>query len=231
MFYDLHIHSCLSPCADDDMTIHNILNMCMLKGLDLISITDHNSMKQYRYLKEVAKQHSFGLLYGVEVQTMEDIHACCYFRTESDMDAFQLLLEEWHPRIKNQRDFFGSQILLNAQDEKIEEEELLLVASLNITIDDLGTYVHQHHGSMVLAHALGRSNSICTQLGFIPPSLRFDGIEVRRVEEKEILMKMHPWITDTVWLINSDAHQLIDISERQHELTDETFQKLWRNAL
>ena len=40
---DLHIHSALSPCADDDMTPNNIVNMAMLKKLDAISITDHNS--------------------------------------------------------------------------------------------------------------------------------------------------------------------------------------------
>lgn len=213
------------------MTIHNILNMCMLKQLDLISITDHNSMKQYRYLKEIAKQYSFTLLYGVEVQTVEDIHVCCYFRQENNMDAFQRLLEQWHPQIRNEKGFFGSQVLLNAQDEKYEEEELLLVVPLNITIDDLCTHVHSNQGSMVLAHALGRSNSICTQLGFIPQSLAFDGIEIRKEVERDIIMKMHPWIQDTVWLINSDAHRLIEISERQQLLLEEEFQKLWRNAI
>ena len=42
MFYDLHIHSALSPCSDDDMTLNNIVNMACLKELDLIAITDHN---------------------------------------------------------------------------------------------------------------------------------------------------------------------------------------------
>ena len=52
-YYDLHIHSALSPCSDDTMTIHNIFNMAYIKGLDLIAITDHNSLKQQYYLEKV----------------------------------------------------------------------------------------------------------------------------------------------------------------------------------
>ena len=39
MYYDLHIHSALSPCGDDTMTINNIFNMSYIKGLELIAIT------------------------------------------------------------------------------------------------------------------------------------------------------------------------------------------------
>lgn len=45
VFYDLHIHSCLSPCGDQDMTPKNIVNMALLKELELIALTDHNSCK------------------------------------------------------------------------------------------------------------------------------------------------------------------------------------------
>ena len=39
-FYDLHLHSCLSPCGDMDMTPNNIVNMAKLLGLDVIALTD-----------------------------------------------------------------------------------------------------------------------------------------------------------------------------------------------
>ena len=45
-YYDLHIHSCLSPCADNDMTPSNIAGMASLKGLDIIALTDHNTIKE-----------------------------------------------------------------------------------------------------------------------------------------------------------------------------------------
>ena len=78
MFYDLHIHSALSPCSDDDMTLNNIVNMAYIKGLDLIAISDHNSVKQLYYLEEVAKD-KIDYIYGVEIQTREEIHVLGYF--------------------------------------------------------------------------------------------------------------------------------------------------------
>ena len=42
-YYDLHLHSCLSPCGDMDMTPNNIVNMAKLLGLDVIALTDHNT--------------------------------------------------------------------------------------------------------------------------------------------------------------------------------------------
>ena len=45
LYYDLHMHSCLSPCADDDMTPMNMAGMGMLKGLSVMALTDHNSSR------------------------------------------------------------------------------------------------------------------------------------------------------------------------------------------
>ena len=42
-YYDLHIHSCLSPCADNDMTPNDICGMGVLNGLDIMALTDHNT--------------------------------------------------------------------------------------------------------------------------------------------------------------------------------------------
>ena len=55
LFYDLHIHSALSPCGDNDMTPNNIVNMSLLKGLDVIAVSDHNSIKNLYPILEVAK--------------------------------------------------------------------------------------------------------------------------------------------------------------------------------
>ena len=43
LYYDFHIHSALSPCGDNEMTPNNIINMSLIKGLDAIAVTDHNS--------------------------------------------------------------------------------------------------------------------------------------------------------------------------------------------
>ena len=43
LYYDLHLHSCLSPCGSDDMTPADLAAMCALAGLDVVALTDHNT--------------------------------------------------------------------------------------------------------------------------------------------------------------------------------------------
>jgi len=80
LYYDLHIHSALSPCSDDDMTPNNIVNMAYVKKLDLISVTDHNSMKNYPAIKKIAEKRNIKLIPGIEVTSKEEVHMLCYFR-------------------------------------------------------------------------------------------------------------------------------------------------------
>ena len=58
--YDLHIHSCLSPCGDDDMTPANITGLAALIGLDVIAVTDHNSCKNCPAVMKAAAVYAVG---------------------------------------------------------------------------------------------------------------------------------------------------------------------------
>ena len=71
-YYDLHVHSCLSPCADDDMTPNNIVNMAILKGLDIIALCDHNSAGNVLAVEKVANSAGLAFIPGVEVATAEE---------------------------------------------------------------------------------------------------------------------------------------------------------------
>ena len=55
--YDLHLHSCLSPCADDDMTPANIAGMALLNGLQLAALSDHNSCKNCPAFFDACRVH------------------------------------------------------------------------------------------------------------------------------------------------------------------------------
>ena len=70
-YYDLHIHTCLSPCGDVLMTPNNILNMAYLKGLNIIAITDHNSTLQLSSIMELSQSYDMLVIPGVEVATSE----------------------------------------------------------------------------------------------------------------------------------------------------------------
>lgn len=233
MYYDFHMHSCLSPCAENEMTPNNICNMALIKGLDCIAVSDHNSTRQLASLHEVAKNLPLRLIYGCELQSSEEVHILALFSKLNDTIPFQKWIDSVMPNIPNDENYFGNQYILNAQDELIEKEERLLLVSLEATLDECVERIHQFGGKAILAHVLDRQNSVTTQLGFIPMDLPYDGLEIKNDEQKLKVLQSHPWIKEdsTLWLVDSDAHRLIDISEAENFMQNSMIQKLWGDEL
>ena len=151
MYYDLHIHSVLSPCSDDEMTVNNIVNMSLIKDLDLIAITDHNSMKQLKVFKEVAKD-KINILLGVEIQSIDGIHLLAYFHPDYDIDKAQSYLDQYLIEKENNVEYYGSQFILNEYDEVVGCEDRLLISSLNRTTKQIIDDIHELGGKVILAH-------------------------------------------------------------------------------
>ena len=99
-YYDLHIHSALSPCGDEDMTPNNIVNMSLLKGLDVIAVTDHNSCGNVRAVMEVAGDRLL-VIPGLEVETAEEVHVLCYFPTLEQAEQLWEILKAHRLPVKN----------------------------------------------------------------------------------------------------------------------------------
>ena len=233
MFYDLHMHSCLSPCAEDQMTPNNICNMAFIKGLDLIAVTDHNSTKNLPAIAEVAANIGLRMLYGAEVETSEEVHVLALFNTLEKSQRFQEWIDSKMPEVPNDEDFFGHQWIMNSKDEKIADEKRLLLVSLNATLEETADAIHEYGGRVILAHVLDRANSVTNQLGFIPMDLPYDGLEVKNDEQRLRVIASNPWVTEdsTNWFIDSDAHYLTDISEPDHFLRESVFRELWGDTV
>ena len=88
VYYDLHIHSCLSPCGDNDMTPNNIVNMSLLNGMDMIALTDHNSCKNCRAAVRAGEEAGVTVVPGMELTTSEEAHVVCLFPTVEQAEAF-----------------------------------------------------------------------------------------------------------------------------------------------
>ncbi len=233
MFYDLHIHSCLSPCAEDEMTPNNICNMAFIKGLDLIAVTDHNSTRQLRSVSRVASELGLHLLYGAELESSEEVHVLALFGSLEQAESLQPWIDEHLPVIPNRPDYFGNQLLMNEEDEVVGKEDRLLIVSLSASLEECVQAIHDRGGRAVLAHVLDRANSVTQQLGFIPMDLPYDGLEIKSLEQMARVTKTHPWITadSTVWFVDSDAHRLTEISEPEQTITHEAVRKLWGDIL
>lgn len=208
---DLHIHSCLSPCAQMDMTPNNIVHMAVLKGLDAIAVCDHNSAWNLRAIKAVADACGLLLLPGVEAQSREEVHLLCYFKTVDAAEAFSLSLYETLPDMPNLPDFFGEQAVLDENDELVRHEPRLLIQSSSLSLDELHALCLQHGGVSVPAHINRTANSLLYLLGFMPESPLFSSVELMHAVPPPQALDLSPYHV----LYSSDAHCLEDISERQ----------------
>lgn len=112
--YDLHLHSCLSPCGDDDMLPSNIVGMAVVKGLDVIALTDHNTSRNCPAFLELARAYGVLAIPGMELCTSEEVHVVCLFPTlEAAMD-FDRYVHRRIPPIPNDPAIFGKQLVVGS---------------------------------------------------------------------------------------------------------------------
>lgn len=232
MYYDLHIHSALSPCSDDLMTINNIFNMAYIKGLQLIAITDHNSLKQQHYLEKIINHDTLkgkiDYVYGVELQSIEEIHLLAYFKKNSNLNVIQEWIDKHLIKVKNQSDYYGNQYIFNEFDEVIGIEDNLLISSLDLNIYQIIKKVHEFNGIVILAHVMAKRYGIYEVYHGIPSDLNYDGIEVESIKQLNELRQLCNHLKDNYVFFNSDAHNLESISEPINQIDRDIFYRLWR---
>lgn len=211
---DFHIHSALSPCGDEDMTPSNIVNMALLKGLDIIAVTDHNSCSNLPAVMEVARANGLMVIPGMEVQTKEEVHIVCLFKKIEGAAKFAEIVNNSLPNIKNNEEIFGRQLIFNAADEIIGKEDKLLLSGTTLSVNDVFILVRGLGGICIPAHVDRQGFSIITNLGFIPPNLKVKTIEISKRHTPEEVYKKFPFLKKFKYIVSSDAHYLQDISER-----------------
>lgn len=211
--YDLHIHSCLSPCGDDDMTPANIAGMAALKGLDVVALTDHNSCKNCPAFLAEAEKYGLLAIPGMEINTSEEVHAVCLFPGLSAAMDFDAYVYGHLMKFPNKKEIFGKQEIYNEKDEVCGEEENLLIHATDISFDELWELVKSYEGVMFPAHVDKGSNSLLANLGFIPPDSRFQTAEISDLKKLHTLVKENSYLAHCRILNNSDAHTLECIKE------------------
>lgn len=213
-YYDLHIHSCLSPCGDDDMTPNNIAGMGVVAKLDIMALTDHNTCRNCPAFFKTAEANGIVPVAGMELTTAEDIHLVCLFEKLEDAMRFDALVSEKRIPFKNRVDIFGEQTVMNENDEVIAIEENLLSNATMITVDEAPDLVKECGGICYPAHIDREANGIVATLGifpefpFFPCAEYHDGDKRPEYESKFELLKSKPSV------VSSDAHYLWNISGR-----------------
>jgi len=205
------VHSILSPCADELMTPNNILNMAMLKDIDFLAITDHNTTKQLKVIEELAESYDFVFIPGVEVTVKENFDVLCFFKTFNDAFIFDKYLEknldgEWGIFNKS------NQVLTDIYDVEVTTFDMPLT-STKIPYMDLVKAVRALDGLIILCH-VDRSSKSALNI-YKLADLEFDAIEISPHAKEEYLEKFPELLKYNI-LYNSDAHTLLSMSEKEY---------------
>lgn len=216
MYYDLHIHTALSPCGDRDMSPMNIVNMAILKGLNIIAITDHNSVKNCLPCIEMAKDKDIIIIPGMEIQTKEEVHLLCLFKNIRDALKFEDNIQDYMPKELNNPEFFGEQLIFDEKNNVVDKEERLLIVSANLNINQVFSMVSSLNGAVIPAHIDKRNFSIISNLGFLPLDINITTVEISKNCNREDFINRNRYLEKYNIIINSDAHYLGDISEAEN---------------
>lgn len=223
--YDLHIHSCLSPCGHEEMTPNNIVGLSLLLGLDIIAVTDHNTVRNAVAAYEAGLEKGLMVLPGMELETAEEVHVVCVFPDPMNALAFEKELTVLSPFIKNRPEIFGKQIVMDRYDAVLGEEDRFLLSATGMSIDAVADAVRTFHGAAFPAHIDRPAFSALSNLGDIPASFGFAAVEISKNASLNDLKCSFPAIDRFTVVRNSDAHRLCDISIMANKLSVPEFSR------
>ena len=214
-YYDFHIHSCLSPCGDNESTPNNIAGMASLCELDIVALTDHNTCKNCPAFFCAAEKYGIIPIAGMELTTSEDIHVVCLFETLDDAMRFDSHIQTLRYLIKNRPNFFGEQLILDGEDNVIGSEEYLLTNATSISIEDVYSHVSKFGGVCYPAHIDRSSNGLIAILGTVPQNSDFTFYELRDADNIDSCCEQYSLNKSNI-IVSSDAHNLESIRDKEN---------------
>ncbi|WP_340110926.1 PHP domain-containing protein [Maribellus mangrovi] len=203
---DLHIHTVLSPCADLEMSPRNIVAKAKEAGLQMIGITDHNSTKNAVVIKDLAQTDGIYVLTGAEITTKEEVHCLTFFEEPEQLEAFQEYLDDNITKIPNTDGHFGYQPVVDADENVLEMVPYYLTTALKEGINEIQQKVYALNGIFIPAHVTRPMGGIFTQLGFIPPGLKFDALGITSKTAAKDVCEKYGLGKEITFVYNSDAH-------------------------
>lgn len=215
-YYDLHLHSCLSPCGSDEMTPADLAAMCALAGLDIVALTDHNTCGNCAAFCQAAQERGLLALAGMELCTQEDIHVVCLFPDPERAERFGAYVAEHLPPFANDPEIFGRQLYMDSEDNILGEEERMLAASTDISVEKVPALVASYGGFAYPAHIDRPSFSLLGVLGLWDPSLGFPLAELSHNCPADFVNR--PDLEGLRFIMDSDAHYLDQIWGAEHSM-------------
>jgi len=202
---DLHIHTCLSPCAEQEMLPTAIVKRARALGLDMIGICDHNSAENVAAVAAAGKRESISVIPGIEITSREEVHVLGLFETEKELTSIQSVVHEslWG---ENDQEAFGPQTIVDQWDRTVGISRKLLIGATELTLEEVVEAIHNFGGLAIASHVDRPSFGLIGQLGMVPQGLKLDALEVSPLAPRKKGGEF-PVVT------SSDAHRLKDIGK------------------
>lgn len=225
---DLHIHTVLSPCGDLEMSPVNIVSAAVERGLHIIGITDHNSTQQCKLIWKLGRRASLTVIPGCEVTTQEEVHCLSLFPDFNALAEFQRFLDRRLMYIPNNPEIFGYQVVVDENENVEQEFENYLGASVDASIEEVEQKVHELNGIFIPAHIDRPRNSLFSQLGFIPPELKIDALQISKLADENGIRAKYKIPSEMTIVKFSDSHFLSGIGKdyTNFELEQPTFSEI-----
>lgn len=204
---DLHIHTCLSPCGELAMSPRAVVERARATGLELIAVTDHNTTRNAAAVAAAAAGTNLAVLPGIEVTTAEEVHILGLFEAGADLGPFQAEIDRNLPDVPAKRKFVEDQVVVDAEDYVTGFDPRCLFGATLFTVGETVALIHRHGGLAVACHVDREAFGLVSQLGFVPPGLALDAVEVSpRVSAAEAEARFGPFAPLPVVRF-SDAHR------------------------
>jgi len=232
---DLHIHTCLSPCADLFMTPRNIIEKAASLGINIIAVCDHNSAENTAVAHDIGGKRGITVIPGMEITSSEEVHILGLFSTLERAYDMQILVYDHLQPGENDEAAFGMQVVVNAEDEVLDLNKRLLIGATDLSLDRIVALIHDFQGIAIASHIDREGFGIIGQLGFIPPDAGLDALEISSRISAEKAIELFGRYRSIPWITSSDAHELEDIGRKtvglhMHHATFEEFRLALKGA-
>ncbi len=213
---DLHIHTSLSPCADEEMFPGRIIKQAKMNDLDIIGICDHNSAENVIATQKIGEKEDIAVIGGIEATSQEEVHTLALFDNIDELFKFQEIIYEKLPGF-NDEEVFGRQLIINKNDEVTGSNSRLLIGATSLPLQEIVQAICSLGGLSIASHIDRENFSIIAQLGFIPEGLLLDALELSPNYKNQVGsfsgIKLNPESYGLPLVTFSDAHFLNDIGK------------------
>jgi hypothetical protein len=214
------------------MSPANIVSLACQRGLDIIGITDHNTTKQCELVWKLAQKTSLTVIPGCEMTSREEVHCLGLFEDLDALRIFQDYLDQHLTIIPHNATLFGYQVLVDEDENILEELDNYLGASLDVSIEEIEQKVHELSGIFIPAHIDRPRNSLFSQLGFFPPELKVDALQISKLADEMNVREKYKISSDITIVKFSDTHFPADLGKiyTNFEMANPSFSEI-RKAL